>query len=219
MALEQKEGVLHAYAWDADVNALAEKLRVEEDDRPAFERTFEAARANLRPCVYCRELTVDALGDDFAMLSGEWFDGPRLGRLLSESTQAWAYVATAGDSPAGPEDDLLTTWWLQKLGEDAVHAATDRLPGELPCGEAEHISAISPGSLPDWPITEQQPLFRLLGAKNVGVTLTDACLMVPRASVSGILFASPETFCSCTHCTKCQCPNRRAPADATNTNV
>ena len=43
----------------------------------------------------------------------------------------------------------------------------------------------------DWPIEEQQPLFRLLGdtERAVGVRLTDSMLMVPTKSVSGICVA------------------------------
>ncbi len=59
-------------------------------------------------------------------------------------------------------------------------------------------------------------LFALLGdvRSAIGVELTDSLLMVPRKSVSGILFVAEETFASCQLCPRQDCPNRRAPYDA-----
>jgi len=40
--------------------------------------------------------------------------------------------------------------------------------------------------------SEKRKLFELLGAPNVGITLTESCAMQPGASVSGLYFASPD---------------------------
>jgi cobalamin-dependent methionine synthase I len=74
-------------------------------------------------------------------------------------------------------------------------------------------ASIHPGSLQDWPIQEQGPLFAQLGeaAPAIGVQLTPSYLMVPTKSVSGIRFPLEESFESCQLCTRQNCPNRRAP--------
>ena len=75
------------------------------------------------------------------------------------------------------------------------------------------VSSMAPGSLDaEWPITEQTPLFSLLGdaAQKVGVELTESCLMVPAKSISGIYFSADKHFESCSMCTRENCPNRRA---------
>jgi hypothetical protein len=76
---------------------------------------------------------------------------------------------------------------------------------------------MNPGSLQDWPLREQRPLFALIGAVDtrIGVRLTDSCLMTPRKSTSGIQFPTEESFASCQLCGREVCPNRRAPYDAT----
>ena len=201
---------LKSFLWIAPLEEMAEALRVDEEDMPAFSNTLALAAKAFSPRVWFQEVTIDALGDDFAMLSGEWFEGPRVATVLRDARQCWAFVATAGEKPAHDPSDVLTAWWLQALGENAVHQAIVAFVASMPCGEGEHLSTISPGSLPDWPITEQIPLFRLLGAPNAGVHLTESCLMQPRCSVSGLLFAAPRPFCSCAHCDKLSCPNRRA---------
>ena len=77
-------------------------------------------------------------------------------------------------------------------------------------------STMSPGSLPDWPIQAQRPLFALLGRAEelLGVRLTDGLLMVPSKSVSGIRFPTEQTFASCQLCPRAGCPSRQAPYDA-----
>jgi hypothetical protein len=74
---------------------------------------------------------------------------------------------------------------------------------------------MSPGSLPNWPITEQKPLFSLIGKTEelVGVRLTDSMLMLPRKSISGIVFPTEVTFSSCQLCPRERCEGRKAPYD------
>jgi hypothetical protein len=88
------------------------------------------------------------------------------------------------------------------------------------CGTELHEWAdaekdMSPGSLPDWPIQAQRPLFRLFGdaAESLGVQLTDSMLMIPSKSVSGICFPTEQTFASCQLCPRERCPSRQAKYD------
>ncbi|MGE5222062.1 MAG: vitamin B12 dependent-methionine synthase activation domain-containing protein, partial [Omnitrophica WOR_2 bacterium] len=77
------------------------------------------------------------------------------------------------------------------------------------------LAAMNPGSLEDWPLSEQNSLFALLGdvTETTGVRLTDSMLMQPTKSVSGIYFTSAEGFASCQLCPRQACPNRRATYD------
>lgn len=74
---------------------------------------------------------------------------------------------------------------------------------------------MNPGSLADWPITEQKPLFELLGAVQelIGVELTASFLMILIKVVSGIHFPKELAFVSCQLCPGNQCPGRKAPYD------
>ena len=77
------------------------------------------------------------------------------------------------------------------------------------------MSFMNPGSLADWPIEEQKPLFRLIGDVEVaiGVKLTKNYLMIPTKSVSGIYFPTEITFYSCQLCPRKACDGRNAPYD------
>jgi hypothetical protein len=74
---------------------------------------------------------------------------------------------------------------------------------------------MSPGRLEDWPLTEQESLFALLGdtEAKIGVRLTGSMLMYPTKSVSGILFSTEERFETCQLCPRKGCPNRKMPYD------
>ena len=74
---------------------------------------------------------------------------------------------------------------------------------------------MSPGSLKDWPIEEQRPLFEIIGdvEGTIGVRLSESLLMIPRKSVSGLFFSTDIRFQSCQLCPRKRCENRRARYD------
>jgi hypothetical protein len=78
-----------------------------------------------------------------------------------------------------------------------------------------NTSMMNPGSLEDWPIKEQAPLFKLLGdaKEKTGIELTEDLYMIPTMTVSGIRFPTEANFESCQLCPRDECPGRRAPYD------
>ena len=74
---------------------------------------------------------------------------------------------------------------------------------------------MGPGSLEEWPITQQRLLFDAMDGldRQIGVKLTDSFLMVPVKSISGIRFPSKNRFESCQLCPRKNCIGRRAPYD------
>lgn len=70
---------------------------------------------------------------------------------------------------------------------------------------------MNPGSLEDWPISEQKVLFILFKdcGKVIGVELTESFLMVPVKSVSEICFPTETSFESCQLCPRKNCLSRR----------
>ncbi len=111
------------------------------------------------------------------------------------------------------QGDLLKQYYLEEIANIALEQAADWLAAHL---ETRYglgpLSNMSPGSLEDWPITEQAKLFSIFGdtEKLIGVRLTDSMLMVPRKSISGILFPSEEGFVACQLCERENCPGRKA---------
>jgi len=139
---------------------------------------------------------------------------------LEGAHRVFPYIATCGrelEETPGGAGDALREYWLEELKVMALEAAVayvqDRIESKYRPGK---MSAMSPGSLADWPITQQRELFSVFGdvEGKIGVRLTDSFLMVPIKSVSGMLFPTEASFESCGLCPREGCPGRRAPYDA-----
>ena len=65
----------------------------------------------------------------------------------------------------------------------------------------------SPGQ-EGWSIWQQQMLFGLLSAEEIGVRLTESCLMLPRKSVSFVIGLGPEMRPDAVTCDFCSKRNR-----------
>lgn len=160
---------------------------------------------------------VEARGGRTIELAGITFHSPLLSRNLEGANMVFPYIITVGpelEQAATAQGDLLKQYYLEEIANIALEQAAAWLARHL---ESRYgvigLSSLSPGSLEDWPITEQPKLFSIFGdtEKLIGVRLTDSLLMVPRKSISGIFFPSEEGFMACQHCERERCPGRKAP--------
>jgi len=162
---------------------------------------------------------VDEKGPDWVMVNGVRFTSQVLRVNLDPVNRVFPYVATCGtevEAIAVREDDVVTAYCLDTIKRILVTVARGYLEAYLAKRYAlGQLSRMSPGSLQDWPITQQQPLFSLFGdvERLIGVKLTEDCLMVPIKSVSGILFPTEVKFENCQLCPRPICEGRRAPYD------
>jgi hypothetical protein len=138
---------------------------------------------------------------------------------LDPVDRAFLFVATCGwelDRWVMEKDEPIERRVADAISEIALYLALGALKERL----RKHyhpatISRMSPGSLEDWPLQEQRLLFQLFDdtERAVGVRLTEDLMMLPRKSLSGILFASDELFESCLLCPRENCPARLLPYD------
>lgn len=205
------------------VESLFKQLRVSQDSphAAALRELIQKADSIARPKAVCGVAYIDDRGEDFVVIDGVRFSSRVLAVNLQEANRTFPYVATCGvelEGWAKGIDDILQDYWADQISQAAVRiaraAVVDYLQDRYQPGE---LSRMSPGSLADWPIEEQQPLFQLLGdtENTIGVRLTDSMLMVPTKSVSGIHFASTGSYENCMLCPRASCPNRRAPYNPT----
>ncbi len=161
-------------------------------------------------------------GRDVVEIGGQKLTSRILRVNLGKTETAALFVATCGvelERWAEEFDDPLERWVADELCEEALRAANraleDVLDAEL---EGKYRVSMNPGSLEDWPLTEQGPLFSALGSVGdivgaTGVELTESFLMRPRKSLSGVRFASEEPFANCMLCPRQSCPGRRMSFD------
>ena len=73
--------------------------------------------------------------------------------------------------------DVFIGYWAEAIKELALYAALEALDTHLKDRfRPGSVSSMSPGSLQDWPISEQKPLFNLMGNTydKIGVKLTES---------------------------------------------
>lgn len=182
----------------------------------SLEELVEIARRLALPKAIYKASSIKVIGERAVEVAGVTFESPVLRNCLRRAESAFSYIVTIGpglESEAGTSSDLLRQYGLEELANMALYQAAGRLADRIERRTGlSPLCNISPGSLEDWPITEQAKLFSIFGDTEqlIGVRLTESMLMIPRKSISGILFPSDEGFVACRLCTRVACPSRKA---------
>lgn len=161
---------------------------------------------------------VDEKGDDEVVIAGNRFRSRVLRKNLDDVGRVFPVVLTVGPrlEAAADSSDMLARYYLDMIANLILAEARHHLIRHL-CKRfgVEKLSWMSPGSLQEWPLEQQRPLFALLpGVEDqLGVRLTDSSLMLPRKSVSGVYFPSESSFFSCRLCPRERCESRKARYD------
>jgi hypothetical protein len=200
-----------------DVREIQTRLRMEDGRnwRPV-QALLEKAEPLITAKAVYRAGYIDAKRDDGVSVEGIDLRSRVLRKNLDKVERVFPYVLTIGDKleeSARKHQDMLDRYYLDTIANVALTQARKYLEGRLRSRYAlEGISYMSPGSLEDWPIEEQRPLFTILGdvERAIGVTLSDSLLMVPSKSLSGIYFPTAVRFFSCQLCPRENCPSRKA---------
>ncbi len=214
--------ILDRIGFQPDLSALSARLRLDTlaGATLPLERMLAASARLARPRAAFALFEPVASGRDSVIIGAQVFTSRVLRVNLSGARTAALFVATCGvelERWAREFDDPLERWVADEICEDALGAALRALEkvldGKL---EGEYRVSMNPGSLEDWPLTEQGPLFCALErsgdvAGATGIELTESFLMKPRKSLSGVRFASREQFADCMLCPRPGCRGRRMP--------
>jgi len=209
--------IVDAIPLDLSLSAVQAKLK-STDSKSVAELLDKAlslaeARAVFAPAY------IEKKDDDQVVIDGRCFKSRVLRKNLDDVGRVFPAVVTIGgrlEEAAHRSADLLTQYYLDQIGNIILAEARSELIRRL-CRQfaLDKLSWMSPGSLEDWPIEAQLPLFGLLGEAPaaIGVQLTESLLMLPAKSVSGIFFPSASTFFSCRLCPRERCEGRKARYD------
>ena len=126
--------------------------------------------------------------------------GPKMDEAIQEFMGKRIYFGVVLDAAASAAAESLT----QQL-QASIEEALPQNAGTTLC--------YSPGYC-DWPLQDQEKLFKLLPEHPAGIELTKECLMSPRKSISGIMGIGPTDIVSnfgnaCIECPRLDCPHRR----------
>lgn len=180
---------------------------------------IEIAHSIINPKVIYEVSYVDNKNEDTVDIDGVRFTSRVLRVNLDKIKRVFPYIMTIGEeleNKAKSIGNIVKQLYLETIGNIALDIIgtylEDYLKRKYRLGK---ISEMNPGSLEDWPITQQEQMFSIFGNVEdlVGVKLTDSFLMIPRKSVSGIYFPTEVTFYSCQLCPRKNCEERQAPYD------
>jgi hypothetical protein len=218
--------ILDRLPFHVEVEPLLKKLRIRpgSGNEREFRRLVELAEGVARPKAIYKLAFIEAKEEAAVVIGRGVHDSIRftsrvLRVNLDAANRVFAFVGTSGaelEAWADAQEELLARFWADAINQAVLGAAMDSFRAHLVEQFAvPQMMTMNPGSLADWPIREQRPLFALLGDVKaaIGVELTPSLLMTPTKTVSGIFFPSEETFASCQLCPREDCPNRRARYD------
>lgn len=201
-----------------DIKAVMQRLRVPEDLEEDFGDIFAECEAVANPGYMYAAMPVRQT--ESATIVGEAeFSSRIMLKNFRGLTTVWPYVLTCGQELyqlALSKDDPLERFWADGISEIYLGALHPHLHGEVSkIAGVERLYSMNPGSLEDFPLSCQRPLFDMLGdvEAGIGAQLTDSFLILPYKSGSGIYFTSDSHYENCSMCPRVSCPNRRAPFD------
>ena len=203
------------------VNLTPEKvlmaLRLNEEFSEVIRGLIDLTHSLIEPRALYKISYIDEKGNNKVKIQEVEFTSLVLRKNLDKVGRVFPYVVTIGkklEKKISSLNDLMEQYFLDRIATMALSSTVRYLKEYLKEKyKTGPLSGMSPGSLQDWPITEQRKLFSLLGDVEgmLEVRLTKNLLMIPRKSVSGIFFPSQVLFQSCQLCPRKVCPERKAP--------
>ena len=205
---------------EVDLKEVRRILHLNRDrDVQTVQRLVDMATPLIEPKAAFKLCYIEKKLKDAVIVDGMRLKSKVLRKNLDPVERLFPYVVTIGaklEKAFGGISDPLEKYYLDVIGNVALTAARRNLHEHL-CTKFAlgKISFMSPGSLPDWPLDAQRQLFKLLVdvEDTIGVYLTQALLMIPTKSVSGIYFQTEVSFLNCQLCQRGNCPGRKARYD------
>ncbi len=219
--MNQTTVIVDQVTVEFDLEAAGRKLRIQPGQAKFVDRLTklaEEAATVARPKAAAKLCGLNFLDDERVVLGGATFTSPLLRQNMGELGRAFPYLSTEGHEMADWALGLsssLDKVFATALRETAVKQAEGQLEKKLTEQYGiSQVSAMNPGSLAIWPITQQEQLFQALAPfpETLGVTLLPSFMMSPEYAVSGIFFQTETKYFNCQLCPQADCPNRKAPS-------
>lgn len=192
-----------------------------DSDLSQVRNLVDTVQQNIEPKAIYNVCYIEEKLENSVVVGGLQLSSRVLRKNLEQVERIFPYVITLGGKLGEKQnacDDILENYYLDSIGNLALTSVRKQLEKHLQSKFAlEKMSSMAPGSLSDWPIEEQEPLFKLVGdvEASIGVKLTQSLLMIPAKSISGFYFPTEVSFYSCQLCPRERCESRKAKFNQT----
>ena len=193
---------------DPDVILRLQKYRRPEAVSPVLKETAgkmaSLAESLVEPRGWFRKEPVNAVRPDglVRVADGIEFQSRGLARLLQEATEAVLVVLTIGPElerraqQLVADEELVEGLLLDTAGWVAIDALTRELRQRLGTdarGRGLRLTGRMAPGFDDWALEQQRILFAAFEEGDLSVHLTEACVMLPSKSISGVYGLIPAT--------------------------
>ena len=204
-----------------DLEAIGRKLRIRSSPKAAalVERLAPEAQAIARPRAGAKLSGIKLIDETKLEVDQVVLTSPLLVEKVEGLSRIFPYVVTEGVEMAdwGNSFSGMDKVFANAFQHNAMQQVTAMLEKEIMEKYGiNQVSAMNPGSLSVWAITQQKPLFQILGSlpEKMGMSLLPTFMMKPEHSGSGIFFQTDKKFFNCQLCPQDNCPGRKAPHQA-----
>lgn len=211
--------VLDYFRFQPQFDLIARELKIKPVSSAANElkSLISDAEVIAKPKAIYTITSIEKKDQHVVYLNDVKFNSQLLCINLRGLNRTFPYIVTCGvelDHWKNSIKDTITHFFADHITGLALKVALEGLFTQIKKRYGlKQTATMNPGSLEDWPLQAQTPLFSLFGNPEltIGVRLTESLLMVPRQSVSGILFETETDFENCRLCPKENCPSRKVP--------
>ena len=200
-----------------NLDIVQKKLHMKPDsDLSQVRNLVDTVQQLIEPRAIYNVCYIEEKSENSVVVGGLQLSSRVLRKNLEQVERIFPYVITLGGKLGEKQnacDDILENYYLDSIGNLALTSVRKQLQKHLQSKFVlEKMSSMAPGSLSDWPIEEQEPLFKLVGdvEASIGVRLTQSLLMMPAKSISGFYFPTEVSFYSCQLCPRERCESRKA---------
>ena len=188
--------VLDAIPVTTTAERVAERLLLEDADDILFIRDLYAGIKEVsRPKVIYREAFTEHVQGSLVRINNVDFESPLLAEKLRNAGRVFAFAATCGveaDEWSRREKDYIVILWLDIIKGIILGDALAYFYEHIKKTRGlQNISICAPGSdsQENWPLSQQKPLFELIGdvEGRIGVILTEDSILLPTKSSSGLV--------------------------------
>jgi hypothetical protein len=151
--------------------------------------------------------------NDGLLIQNEKFESRFLAIKFTFAKEVGLFIITVGDDitnkarEATKHNDGLQSLIYDSIGSEYAESTADAMQKVIEKEKGYCMSRYSPG-YNDWPITDQEKLFRLIDGSKIDVNLTKSSFMQPEKSISAVIGFSDTKMYGCKNCNQVGCVYR-----------
>ncbi len=184
-----------------------------------FENTsevIEMAHALIKPVAMYTIVPVESLEHQHLNFTGGSFEGPLVARAMAGAEELNIALCTIGEDLENKVNEIMGNDPVKAVSLDGAGIAALRkvsqgvedIISSLACEIDTKLGMRAQPGQEGWPIEQQRVVFSILPADELGILLTDSCLMIPRKSVSFVIPRGKSLSDSVMPCDFCSKRNR-----------